>query len=172
MKPARALLVLGLLLAMACRPAGAQAASEPELKAQIVYRVLLFVTWPPQRMQAAQPFELCYFDDDPLSAALLGLKGQPVHGRALRVRKVLPGQAGQCHAAYVGERALEAVAGSGGSAVLLVGDRLGLIEQGIMLNLQTVEGRVAFDVGLASARRRGLEFSAKLLRLARYVKDE
>lgn len=173
MKPFSLLTPLGLLIALACHPAGAQtASSEPDVKAQIVYRVLLFVSWPPQRLPAAQPFDLCYFDDDAFSAALLRLAGQSVHGRALRVRKVLPQQASQCHAAYVGVQAPAAVAAQGGAAVLLVGDRLGLIEEGVMLNLQTDGGRVAFDIGLSAARRAGLQFSAKLLRLARFVKDD
>ena len=173
MKSSGLLMSLGLMAALAGVPARAQTASEPDVKAQIVYRVLLFVTWPPPRLQTAQPFDLCYFEDDALSAALLRLAGQSVHGHALRVRKVPPLQAASCHAVYVGEQAAVAVAAATkpDAGVLLFGDRLGLIEQGVMLNLQTDGGRVAFDIGLTAARRAGLQFSAKLLRLARFVKD-
>nr|WP_297357506.1 YfiR family protein [uncultured Caldimonas sp.] len=174
MKRCRLLLSVGLLLALACRLAAAQSqpAGEPDVKAQIVYRVLLFVTWPPERLPASQPLDLCFFDDDPLSDALARLSGQPVHGRALRVRKVALEHVANCHAVYVGRRAEAAVTQSHSRAVLLVGDNLGLVEQGVMLNLQTEGGRVGFDVGLSAARRAGLQFSAKLLRLARYVKDD
>lgn len=173
MKHRSLLLSVGLTLALACRLVAAQpqASSEPDVKAQIVYRVLLFVTWPPERLPAGQPLELCFFDDDALSDALGRLNGQPVHGRALRVRKVALEHAAACHAVYVGRRADVAVA-QARAAVLLVGDSLGLVDQGVMLNLQTEGGRVAFDVGLSAARRAGLQFSAKLLRLARYVKDD
>ena len=163
----------GLATALAGGLACAQNSHEPDVKARIVYRVLLFVSWPSQRLPAGQPFDLCHFRDDALSAALLRLAGQSVHGHALQVRKVTPSQIASCHAVYIGEQAPAALAAAAqpDAGVLLIGDRLGLIEQGVMLNLHTDGGRVAFDIGLAAARRAGLQFSAKLLRLARFVMD-
>ncbi|AKJ26990.1 YfiR family protein [Caldimonas brevitalea] len=150
----------------------AQAISEPELKAQIVYRVLLFVQWPSERLTQGQALELCVFEDDVFAQALTRLAGQHVNGRALHARRAGPEQAASCHIAYLGSRSPSAVPPAGRPGLLLVGDRLGLIEQGAMLNLQSDSGRVAFDVGLGAARRAGIEFSAKLLRLARFVKDD
>ena len=40
-----------------------------------------------------------------------------------------------------------------------------------MLNLQVDGGRIVFDIGLGALRRQGLDISAKVLRLARYVKE-
>lgn len=160
---------LAWLLAFACcQPVAAQALGEPDLKAQIVFRVLLFVQWPPDRLPAAQPMELCLQEDDGFAQALGRLSGQQVQGHRLRVRKTAGEPLTGCHVVYVGAR----VPPLPHPGVLLVGDRLGLVEQGAMLNLQVDSGRVAFDVGLASARRAGLEVSAKLLRLARFVKDD
>src|SRR5574341_901036 len=54
--------------------------------------------------------------------------------------------------------------------VLWIADELGLLESGAMLNLQVENAHIVFDVELAAMRRAGLDISAKVLRLARYVK--
>ena len=41
-----------------------------------------------------------------------------------------------------------------------------------MLNLQLDQGRVVFDINLATTRAAGLDISARLLRLARFVAQE
>ncbi|MCW7536639.1 YfiR family protein [Aquabacterium sp. A7-Y] len=170
---ARLLRRLTLLLAVAgSGTACAQPVAESDMKAQIVFRVLLFVQWPRERLPAGQPLDLCLFDEDATGTALSRLAGQQVQGHRLRVRKAAPDQSGGCHIAYVGARTPAAVPVAHHPGVLFVGDRLGLVEQGVMLNLQVDSGRITFDIGLAAARRAGLEISAKLLRLARFVKDD
>ena len=56
--------------------------------------------------------------------------------------------------------------------LLLVGDLLGGLGDGVMLNVQIELGRVVFDVNLKAAREDGLDFDARLLRLARFVQRD
>ena len=53
-----------------------------------------------------------------------------------------------------------------------MGDTHALTERGAMLNLMLDQGRLAFDIDLPAARRAGLDVSARLLRLARFVRHD
>lgn len=165
---------LGLLLAtvaFVAVPVRAQTPTEAaELKAQVLLRVLLFVQWPPDRLGPRQAVELCLLQEDGLGASLLRQQGQALGGRRLNVRRIAaavpdPG----CHAVYASTDLPPLPAGHG---MLVVADRFGMIERGAMVNLHMEGGRPGFDVGLGALRRARLDMSAKLLRLARYVKDE
>jgi hypothetical protein len=53
--------------------------------------------------------------------------------------------------------------------VLTVGDTAGFAERGVLINLQRQDSRLGFEINLAQARRSGLRFSSKLLKLGRIV---
>jgi hypothetical protein len=158
-------LAVGLLLVM---PGEAQPLPEPELKAQIVLRALVYVDWPAAALGASQPLQLCLARGGELADALARQAGQRVNGHPLVVRRAAPDALQGCHAIYVGP--------TGGVApvpqALLIGDGYGLTEQQVMLNLQVAQGRVVFDINLPAARRAGLDISTRLLRLARFVRQE
>lgn len=162
--------LLALLLAGPHRVC--HAGSEAALKAQVIQRVLLFVKWPPATRAPGQPLEMCLADDTPLAEALRALSRSSPEGFAMRTRRLpAPDALDGCHAVYLGRQAAAVLAAPRRSGVLLIGDAHGLIEQGAMLNLQVAQGRIAFDVGLSAAREAGLEIGARVLRLARYVKE-
>jgi len=168
-----AALLLLVIAQGASRPACAQAAAgEAELKAQVLLRVLLFVRWPADRLPDGAPMDFCVFDDTPQSQAFQVLGGQMVNGHPVRVRRLAVEQMAACHGAYVGQQAAPVLAWPHRRGVLLAGDQLGLVDEGVMLNLHAAGGRVLFDIGLASARRQELDVAVKLLRLARYVKEQ
>lgn len=163
-----ALLLTTMLAAM---PLRAQT-SEPELKAEIVFRALLFVQWPPRAMTADQAIQFCVFDDSPLALALRALDGRRINSHLFQWRQVPIEQSTVCHAAYVGGvLGPVALTQSPGRSIFWVSDELGMLERGAMFNLQIDNGRVVFDIGLGSLRRAGLDISAKVLRMARYVKE-
>ncbi|WP_119153170.1 YfiR family protein [Caldimonas tepidiphila] len=161
-------LVLPLL---ACLPAAGSPAGEAVLKAQVLQRVLLFVKWPPKLLASGQALELCLLDETPLAAALGAPGNRPPPGLALRTRSVSLDELGGCHALYLGGQTAAMATLPRRPGLLLIGDTQGLLERGVMLNLLTEQGQVAFDVGLQAARAAGLEISPQLLRLARRVKD-
>lgn len=142
------------------------AATAPQLKAQVLLKALRFVEWPAASLGERQPLQLCLLVDGSLAQELQAQQGQRINERLLQVRAVHNRQVNGCHLALVGPEA----AWSGAEATLIVTEAPGLLERGAMLSLQLEEGRVVFDVGLDAARRAGLEISARLLRLARFVK--
>ena len=164
--------LLPALLALALAwtaPAQAQR-QEPELKAQVLFQILLFVQWPGRPAETA--FQFCALDDTPLAQAMRGFEGRRINDRLFTWRRVTADQLAACHVAYVGhagQSGLQQQAGAGG--LLWVGDELGMLDRGVMLNLQVEAGKVVFDIGLETLRRGGLDISAKVLRLARYVKE-
>lgn len=157
--------LLGLQLAAQAQP---QALAEPQLKAQVLFKVLRFIEWPPRNLADGQALQLCLLEDGtPLAQELRALDGRNMDNHVLLVRSVRDRQLGGCHIALIGDAPGLPVAPA---ATLLVSESPGMLERGAMLNLQVEDGRVVFDVGLEAARRAGLDISAKLLRLARFVK--
>ncbi|MBH9579302.1 YfiR family protein [Inhella proteolytica] len=165
MKAAALALLTGALLLAG--PARAQAAAAaPELKAQVLLKALRFVEWPAAALAGRGGLQLCLLVEGELARQLQALEGQRINQLPLQVRVLHNQQLGGCHLALVGP---EGPWQSGG-ATLLVTETPGLLDRGAMLSLQVEEGRVVFDVELDAARRAGLEISARLLRLARFVK--
>ncbi|MEH0166321.1 YfiR family protein [Roseateles microcysteis] len=159
------LLLLALSLVAEVR---AQADTAAQLKAQILIKALRFVDWPAASLGPGQPLHLCLADDSPLAQALGALAAPAVNEHALRLRALRDRQLAACHVALVGPA--QDWSGVATGATLLVAEAPGMLDRGAMLNLQVEDGRVVFDVDLDATRRAGLEISAKLLRLARYVR--
>lgn len=164
----RTCLGLGLLGVHLAAPSQPLALAEPQLKAQVLFKVLRFIEWPPRSLAEGQALQLCLLDEGtPLAQELRALEGRNMDNHVLLVRSVRDRQMGGCHIVLIGEAQGQVVAPP---ATLLVSESPGMLERGAMLNLQVEDGRVVFDVSLEAARRAGLDISAKLLRLARFVK--
>jgi hypothetical protein len=159
-----------MTLLLASLPAATQTLPEPELKAQIVLRSLLFVQWPAAVLAENQPLALCIAEPGGLADALEAIAGQIVNGHRLEVRRVSADRVHDCHVAYVGEASLKAMRWAP-RALLLIGDAHALTERGVMVNLVLDQRRVVFDIDLLAARRAGIELSTQLLRLARFVRQ-
>jgi hypothetical protein len=95
-------------------------------------------------------------------------------GRLLHVQSV--DALDTCHILYVAvaDRALvrAITTRTRGKPILTVGDQAGLAEEGVLINLIVDEdGAVRFEINREVASESGLKISAKLMRLARLVKD-
>ncbi|WP_374659852.1 YfiR family protein [Inhella sp.] len=167
--PLRRLAPVALLMAWACAQAWAQQPAEV-LKAQVLVKVLRFVEWPAGALPPGQPMQVCLAVDSPLAQELGRSAGLDVQGRMLRTRQVPQGVRlpEGCHVGLVGSSAPPDVA----PGVLVVSEEVGALDRGAMLALLVEDGRVAFDVELEAARRGGVGFSARLLRLARFVRKD
>lgn len=164
-----AVIMLGLVGARAsAQPSGP--ASPEVLKAEIVLRALMFVSWPGDRTSGGNKLQLCTFGEGRMETALLALAGRTVRQQGLETRRARLDQLAGCHALYLSGPNPAAMAALSGRPVLFVSDVPSTLEEGVMLNLQVEDGRVVFDVELDAARRAGLDVSTKLLRLARFVK--
>jgi hypothetical protein len=166
--------VLALLLASP--PSAAQGVDEGELKAAIVYNLLLFVEWPPAVLPApGGPLALCVGPRSAMHGPLQRLDRRELRGFQLTLRELGAGGPPHCHAVFVdaadrGRLAAGLKAQRAGGALVISDDPEAPPEStGIVL--RRVGTRIAFDVNLGPLRQAGIQISSKLLRLARTVRE-
>ncbi|MEO6277787.1 YfiR family protein [Roseateles sp.] len=155
----------------------AQTASPESLKAEVIYRVLMFVTWPPERDAPEGGLQVCTVGESRtegrMEGSLQALSGRPIRQLTVAVRRIARAdQLAGCHLLYLPapQPALRPMLAQ--ASVLVVSDTAAMLDQGAMINLQVEDGRIVFDVELDAARRAGLVISTKLLRLARFVRHQ
>jgi hypothetical protein len=164
---------LASALAFGPQPVLAQGISPEALKAEVVYRLMMFVTWPPEREAPERGLQICTLGDSRVDSALQGLSGRPMRQLTVVARRLpRPEQFAGCHLLYVAGPQPALRAALADAPVLLVSDAAGMLDHGAMINLQVEDGRIVFDVELDAARRAGLVISTKLLRLARFVRHQ
>lgn len=164
------LLAAGLTLSGAAR-----AVEEAELKAAIVFNILLFVDWPDAVLPSGSSLALCFGPSGGLNAAFKRLAGRDVRGHPLELREIAGAPAKPCHALYVdtADRARLAallkplVAGG----ALVVSDDAEAPKDLTAIVLQRAGSKIVFDVRLQPVRQSQLQLSSKLLRLARAVNE-
>jgi hypothetical protein len=167
---------LGWLLGgLACPPV--HAIEERELKAAIVFNLLIFVEWP---AEAGAPVRdslvLCVAPASVLNAPLKALHGRAVRSQRLDVREMAPGSSwASCQAVYVDAsgpaRAATAPKSAGWADTLVICDDLPEPPLWAAIVLRRMGSRIGFDVNLEAVRQTRLQLSSKLLRLAREVKE-
>jgi hypothetical protein len=146
------------------------------LKAAVLSKLPQFIEWPGGALEARATLDLCVGSPDPFGEELQALVAdQTVSGRPLVIRRVEHEEdVDGCHILYL-------PAGSARSAhpllhraqsrpILTVGDDLQFLDQGGIVGLRVVEGRVRFDINAAVAHQVGLRISSQLLRLALSVR--
>ncbi|GAB6043158.1 YfiR family protein [Endothiovibrio diazotrophicus] len=152
--------------------AGAEDASEYEIKAAYLYNFAQFVQWE----TGAARFPLCVLGEDPFGPALRMLEGEPVGaGQRVELRYSEHGEGlAGCRVVFIArsERGrLAAWIEKLGDGVLTVGDWSGFSAAGGIIELYRQGDRVRFAINVDAARRSGLAISAQLLGLARIVRD-
>ena len=160
---------------MLCAPAVAEP-TDTEVKAAFLPRFARYVTWPAAAMpKGGDPFVLCVVGGDPFGAALdEAARSQAVDGRRIVVQR-MDSAAGTdgCQVAFVQGGKLHSaqlIAALARRPVLTVTDAANGSQRGI-IHFAVVGGRVRFFVDQASAARRGLTISSRLLALAIGVKQ-
>lgn len=152
-----------------------QDASEPEVKAAIVFNIARFTQWP---AGAGWP------RNRPSPSAWQGVTRPPRRSRRWRTLhghpvRVLPFERvaalTDCRVLFVAPRDLstEPVVGAAGrkqGAVLTIGDVRGFANRGGMVALARTHERVRFEINPREVEARGLVMSSRLLSLALIVK--
>jgi len=150
---------------------------EANVKAVFLYNFTKYVLWPPAAAGEPNPTELriCVTAPDAFFSLLKSaVQGEDLDGRPLQP-VALEGldDAKTCQILYVGDSQspdgkawLTAVRGE---HVLTVAD--GPLNDDTVIAFVREDNRLRFDINRASATRRGITVSSKLLRLARQVKD-
>lgn len=170
---------LCLLLAALMLPADHARASEAlelRVKAAFLFNFTRFAHWPAASFQTAHsPIVMCVLESDPIAPVLeQTVRDKDVDARPVQVeRRGWRDDMSHCHLLYVGgseSAPVKAAFETTRSApVLTVHELEGALPAGVA-RLYLEEGRLRFEVNEADAQRRSLQFSAKLLGLARVIR--
>lgn len=166
---ARAGLLALLLGSVALAPrALAQEVSEYGMKAVLFYRLSQFVYWPGNQ-PAPRPTVLCVVGRNPFGNALNQINTSSAEVEV----KLAPGDLGACHLLFIPRSESAALAGwlerTTGRQLLTVSDLPGFAQAGGMIELPLEGERVAIVLNRSAAHKKGFEFNAQLLRLARVI---
>lgn len=164
-------LVVALVWLLGAPTAWSEDLPEYRLKAAFLYNFAVFTEWP---ADVGATLNMCVYGPDPFAAEIDPLNGKSAGSRKIEVHRqpsleALKGcQIVFVSAAVIGQvpRVMDAVRGQ---PVLTVADSPGALRQGVMLNMNLVQGRVTFEANLLVARSARLMLSSKLLRLATEV---
>lgn len=144
------------------------------VKAAFLPRFARYVTWPASAMpKGGDPFFLCVVGGDPFGAILDdAARSQLIDGRRIVVRRMDSGSSADgCQIAFVdGAKATQVLASLAGKPVLTVTDASNEGSRGI-IHFTLSGGRVRFFIDQASAARRGISISSRLLALALGVRQ-
>jgi hypothetical protein len=148
---------------------------EYRVKAAFVFKFPQFVDWPSAAWTGRDRVEICVTRPTPFGKALHELvAGETLNGRTMAVREVdREDQIATCHVLFVSVDGAPARILLGKAAVLpvlTVGESPGFLDEGGIISLRTVQGRVRFDINTVAADRAGLRLSSQLLRLALTVR--
>ena len=149
---------------------------ESNIKAVFLFNFAKYVTWPEVTDGEHSPagIRICTADDAFFKVLEAAVQGEDVDGKPL-VPVVLEGldDAKHCQILYVGDSQSADgkawLAAVRGAQVLTVGDDA-LTDDTIIAFVRD-NNRIRFDINRGSADRRNLNVSAKLLRLARQVRE-
>jgi hypothetical protein len=155
---------------------GAEEPDEGAVKAAFVLNFMKFVEWPASSFPSAEaPILVSVLGADPVAAALSSLHGKLISARPVVVRRVsaLAGL-GESHVLYVGaseqEQLSEILRAVHVRPTLVIGDFEGFAGRGGTIGFIRRGDRIGFEVNEESARRAGLQVSAKLLYLGQSVR--
>lgn len=150
--------------------------AESRLKAAVVSKFPQFVGWPAQATSGRTRLDVCVAGPGGVRGDLEALvAGETLAGLPFVVRDVRePADAASCHLLYItganGGRPDPLVRAVQSLPVLSVSDRPGFLDEGGIVALRMVRGRVRFDIDYAAAQRVGLRIDSQLLQLALSVR--
>jgi YfiR/HmsC-like len=164
------------LSALSTSSAGAQTASEYQLKAIFLQNFARFVDWPPNTFSNPHdPFVICVLGQDPFHDELeRAVQGRTVNNRSFAVQRESRVQEVKgCQIVFVSasernhfERVLRRLTTGG---ILTVGDADRFIESGGIINFVLQDGRIRCQINTSAAEQAHLKISSKLLGVAQIV---
>ncbi|MGQ9425567.1 MULTISPECIES: YfiR family protein [unclassified Gilvimarinus] len=167
------LLLAALIIVSGSAAAAEMEASEDQVKAAMVYKILSYTSWPPTTLGDGQsPYHIWVLNAEEVADELQAIAESPRSGeRPIRIHRARsPAQINDPHVIYVGhgsEEHLPAVRQLVQQyPLLIITESPRGLGRGSMINLRVVEGRIGFDVSLTQARESSLDISSRILPLA------
>jgi hypothetical protein len=150
-------------------------AREYQVKAAYIFNLLPFTTWPPTAFRTANaPLNVCIASPNPFGDALREtFQNEHVGSHPVAIVQVTsPAAVIDCHVLFVGSEAdpagtLEQVAQN--APVLTIGESMRFEQRGGIITFVIEQGRVRFDLNQTAAARVNLQFSSKVLQVARNI---
>jgi hypothetical protein len=156
--------------------AEAQPVSVVDLKAVFLFNFAKFTDWPAGLFRDG-PLTVCVLGDDAIVRAFNQPGGRRLaDGRAIVAAPVEPGGLQGCHVLYLTgldrKHSQQIIDGVGRTPVLTVSDRESFADNGGVVGVFVVGGRIRFAINVEAAGRAGLTISSRLLNLATIVDSE
>lgn len=149
----------------------ANGAPEHQVKVAFIYNFTKFIQWPAvAQPPATDEMMLCVVGERPLRD-IEKLEGRETFGRSIVVRMNVPAKEwSRCDILYIAEseapRVNEILARVATWPILTISDMPDFADKGGIIGLRIHDGRVRFDINLATARRIEMHISSQLLGLA------
>lgn len=150
--------------------------SEYTVKTAFLYNFAKFVDWPPESFRnEASPFVLGILGSDPFGVALEKLQEKTVKGRRLVVRKLSNLEnIEECHMLFISgsekSNFKNLLAILKNHNILTTSDVDRFAQQGGMIGLIKIDGKIGFEVNIDTVQHSRLKFSSQLLKLAKIVR--
>lgn len=153
--------------------------TEHEVKAAFLYNFAVNVEWPAKAFENDKsPIRIAILGRDPFNGGLDStLRNKTAQSRPLEIVRVdSVADLKPCTILFLPHASRDEFAkvqeALKGTNTLLVSESDGLAGKGSPLNFYMDANRVRFEANIAAAERAGLKIGAKLLRIARVVKDD
>jgi len=148
---------------------------EYQVKAAYIFNLIPFTTWPPNAFTSpGAPLTVCVAQPNPFGAALeRTFRNEHVGTHPIAVATIAaPGAVEDCQVLFIAEGADPSGAlehAANGLPVLTVGEGPRFAKRGGIITFVTEQGRVRFDVNRTAAGVVKLQFSSKVLQVARRI---
>ena len=168
---------LGLVALVAQCATRAGSADEYSVKAAYLYNFAKFVEWPKEAGNPGTPLVIAVFGKDDFGAVLKQtVQGETVNGRAISVLSVSRIEdIRSCQILFFGSshqnRLAEVLRATEGASILTVGETDEFIRRGGVITFVAEGNKIRFEINLVEARRHRLTISARLLRVAKGVRE-
>ena len=167
------ILLLSTLPSLPCVGHAAEVPKEYLIKAKYLVNVPLYSELPPQALKG-DSYNICLIGETPLANLLEPSRGKLIQNRPLAIRTVEDiNQLNRCQVLFIASseryRLQTLLPEAQRRGILTISDMRNFTHLGGMVNLQTVDSRIIFDMNLSAANKASISFSSHLLKLARDV---
>jgi hypothetical protein len=169
----RKLFLLALLVPFASRLFAADALLEYQVKAVCVLNAARFVSWPSSAFANTDaPLVIGILGDNPFGSALQNVvAGETVHERRIVVRRVSLEEAATVHVLFISnsqrDHLAEILRKVGSASVLTISEIENFTQNGGMVSLTLIRGKIRFDANPDTAGRAQLKIDSQFLLLTR-----
>lgn len=148
---------------------------EHQIKAAMIFNMMRFVDWPESSFPSGEEsIDICFVSRGSMSTAVEALRGKQVKGKNIVVRQVgRHGTFAGCHVLLLSDTDRSPTASildmTRSAPIMTVGESRGFAAAGGVFGFMIQDGKVRFEINLASAQRHRIRISAQLLKLAQNV---